>query len=98
MGDPMTPMESEPLTMDTDDREVITPPSGSAPFFASEALTQTNAVEQSGTVEHDSRMPGQDMIFVLRERILAGRKKGRELDPRHFDRKEWAGRWSGRLR
>jgi hypothetical protein len=30
------------------------------------------------------------MVFVLRERVLAGRKKGRELDPRHFDEKEWA--------
>jgi len=30
------------------------------------------------------------VILVLKERILAGRKKGRELDPRHFDATEWA--------
>ena len=30
------------------------------------------------------------MIFVLKERVLAGRKKGRELDPRAFDAAEWA--------
>ena len=30
------------------------------------------------------------MIFVLKERVLAGRKKGRELNPRAFDATEWA--------
>jgi hypothetical protein len=83
-------MESEPITMDTDNRDVFTPPSGSALSVASAAIIQTNMVEQSGTVDQDPRMPGQDLIFVLRERVLAGRKKGRELDPRHFDEKEWA--------
>ena len=35
-------------------------------------------------------MPGQEMIYVLKERVMAGRKKGRELDPRQFDASEWA--------
>ena len=38
----------------------------------------------------DPRMPGQEMIYVLKERIMSGRKKGRELDPRQFDSAEWA--------
>ena len=38
----------------------------------------------------DPLMPGQEMIYVLKERVMAGRKKGRELDPRQFDAAEWA--------
>ena len=34
--------------------------------------------------------PGQDMIYVVKERVMAGRKKGRELDPRQFDATGWA--------
>ena len=30
------------------------------------------------------------MIYVLKERVMSGRKKGRELDPRQFDSEEWA--------
>ena len=32
----------------------------------------------------------ENLVYVLKERILGGRKKGRELDPRHFSADEWA--------
>ena len=32
----------------------------------------------------------ENLVYVLKERLLGGRKKGRELDPRHFSPEEWA--------
>ena len=82
-----TPRPSEPTT-DGYDVRVPSTPTDSMGTTSMPPVSTAPSVTPSEV--GDPLMPGQEMIYVLKERIMAGRKKGRELDPRQFDANEWA--------